>query len=275
MDTRTLVRSGRLIGLVVATASMVVLSAAPASAAPPSNDTVAGATPITTLPFTDTVDTTEATTDDQDAAVNTECGAPATNGSVWYSLEASAPAYVVDVSRSDFAAGVIVATGTPGNLTLVACGPQSIGIEATAGETYYLMAFSDDPAVIGGQLVIDVAETDPVPKVSMTVDDVGRVNRTTGAATISGTYTCIGTADLTVVQGRLSQEQGEGNVVGDFEQPNLACGGTFDWSAEITPAIGQFKRGLAATIALTASCNLLGCNAYETLEVVRLRAGRG
>ncbi len=261
-------------GLVAVTASMVVLGAAPASAAPPSHDTIAGATPITAVPFGDTVDTTEATTDDEDAAVNAGCGAPATNGSVWYSLEASASAYVVDVSASGFAAGVIVATGTPGDLTLVDCGPQSIGFEATAGEAYYLMAFSDDPAVPGGQLVIQVAETDPVPKVSMTVDEVGRVNRTTGAATISGTYTCIGTADLTLVQGRLQQEQGDVDVVGDFEQSDLVCGGTFDWSAEITPPTGRFKRGLAPTIALTAGCNLLGCNTYETLEVVRLRAGR-
>lgn len=107
----------------------------------------------------------------------------------------------------------------------------------------------------------------------MTVNDVGRVNKTTGTATISGTYTCIGTADLVVLQGRLSQEQGDVQVIGDFEQPDLTCGGTFDWSAEVVPQSGKFTRGLAATIALTAGCNALGCNFYETLEVVRLRGG--
>ena len=133
-------------GLATATASAIVLAAGPASAAPPINDTISTATTITTVPFTDTVDTTEATTDEEDAAVNSGCGAPVTNGSVWYSLTAGdAPAYIVDVTQSSYQAGVIVATGTPGDLTLVNCGPGSIGFQSVPGETYYLMAFSDDP----------------------------------------------------------------------------------------------------------------------------------
>jgi hypothetical protein len=251
---------------------MVTLAAAPASAAPPSNDTIGAATPITTIPFTDTVDTTEATTDDEDAAVNTNCGAPATNGSVWYQLEASAFAYLVDVSQSDFTAGVIVATGQPGALELVNCGPSAIAFEAVSGQTYYIMAFSDDPAVVGGQLALSVTEAEPAPKVSMTVNDTGTVNRKSGTATVSGTYTCIGTADQVVLQGRLQQEQAnEVQVGGNFDVLGLTCDGTGEWSIEVTSEEGRFKRGAAATIALTAGCNALGCNVYETLEVVRLR----
>jgi hypothetical protein len=273
LGKRSLVSAGRLVGLFAATASMVMLAAVPASAAPPSNDTSATATPITALPFSDTVDTTEATTDDEDAAVNTSCGAPATNGSVWYTFEATAPAYLVDVSQSDFTAGVIVATGQPGALELVNCGPSSIGFEAVSGQTYYVMAFSDDPAVVGGQLVIAVSEAEPAPKVSMTVNDTGKFNKKTGTATISGTYTCIGTADLVVLQGRLQQEQSDDvQVGGTFDVPDLTCGGVGTWSIEVTPEEGKFKRGDAATVALTAGCNALGCNIYETLEVVRLRS---
>ena len=98
---------------------------------------------------------------------------------------------------------------------------------------------------------IEVTETDPVPEISMTVDDVGRVDKTTGVATISGTYTCDGTADFVVLQGSLQQEQGATQVSGDFVQENLACGGTFDWSAAVTAESGGFVRGLAATAALT------------------------
>lgn len=273
MDTTLLARSGRLLGLLTATTAMVLVSALPASAAaPPANDTIAGTTAITAFPFNETVDTTEATTDDEDAAVNAGCGAPATNGSIWYSLEASAPAYVVDVAGSDFFAGVIVATGTPGNLSLVTCGPDSIGFEATAGETYYVMAFSDDPAVVGGQLAFSVIESEPAPKVSMTVDDVGTVDKKTGTATISGTYTCIGTADEVLLQGKLQQQQDDdAQISGLFERLDLTCGGTSDWSVEVVPDSGKFKRGRAATIALTVGCNALGCNFYEALEVVRLR----
>lgn len=272
MGKTALVSAGRLLGLVAATTSMVMLAAAPASAAPPSNDTAATATPITALPFSDTLDTTEATTDDEDAALNTNCGAPATNGSVWYSVEATAPAYLVDVSQSDFLAGVIVATGQPGALELVNCGPDSIAFEAVSGQTYYIMAFSDDPAVVGGQLSIAVTEAEPAPKVSMTVNDTGKFNKKTGTATISGTYTCIGTAELLVLQGRLQQEQaGDVQVGGNFDVLGLTCDGTGEWSIEVTPEEGKFKRGDAATVALTAGCNALGCNVYETLEVVRLR----
>jgi hypothetical protein len=269
LGIRTLARATGLLGLVAGTA---VLTAVPASAAPPSNDVITGATAITALPFAETVDTTEATTDAEDAAVNTNCGAPATNGSVWYTLTAGeSPAYVVDVSQSDFAAGVIVATGTPGNLSIVTCGPQTVGFEAVVGETYYLMAFSDTPEVPGGQLSIAVRESGPAPKVSMTVKDTGKANKN-GTATISGTYTCIGEADLVVVQGTLQQEQAnEVQVRGNFDVPDLKCGGTFDWSIEVAPESGAFKRGLAATVALTAGCNALGCNVYETLEVINLR----
>jgi hypothetical protein len=261
-------------GLVTAVATMVVLGAAQASAEVPSNDTIEGAKAITALPFEEVVDTTEATTDAEDAAVNTNCGAPATNGSVWYTLEAGdSPAYVVDVSKSDFTAGVIVATGTPGNLSILTCGPDSIGFEATVGETYYLMAFSDTPEVVGGQLSFTVRESGPAPKVSMTVNDSGKANKS-GTATISGTYTCDGEADFMVLQGQLQQQQADNTQVrGFFEVTELTCGGTFDWSVEVTPESGKFLRGLAATTALTAGCNAIGCNVYDTLEVVQLRKG--
>lgn len=263
--------AGRVLALTAATAGMVVLGALPASAAPPSHDTIAGAKVISTVPFSETVDTTEATTDEQDATINANCGAPVTNGSVWYSLTASAAAYLVDVSQSNFSAGVIVATGTPGSLELVTCGPGSVAFESTPGTTYYLLAFSDIAEVVGGQLSISVTETAPRPKVSMTINEVGKVNTRTGAATVSGTYTCEGQAEFTVLQGRLSQKQRDIHVVGSFEQLDLPCGGTFKWKADITPESGKFKRGLAASMSLMAGCNRLGCNIYETLDVVRLR----
>jgi hypothetical protein len=106
-----------LAGLVVA--GLVVV--APAAAAPPANDTFAGAVTISTLPFSDTVDTTEATTDADDANANANCGAPATDASVWYAFTpASATGVSVDVSASDYNAGVIVVTGSPGSFGLVA-----------------------------------------------------------------------------------------------------------------------------------------------------------
>jgi hypothetical protein len=276
MGLSTAVRAGRVLGLVAVAASMVVAGALPAAAAAPSHDIIAGAKVISGVPFSETVDTTEATTDAEDAAINANCGAPATNGSVWYSLTAGdVPAYLVDVSQSDFSAGVIVATGTPGNLSLVTCGPRSVGFEVTPGTTYYVMAFSDMPEVVGGQLNISVTEATPPPKVSMVVDEVGLVNRKTGVATVSGTYTCDGQADFTLLQGTLSQKQGDIHVTGNFELTGLECGGTLPWRAEVVSDNEKvrFQRGDAATIALMVGCNRLGCNFYQTLDVVKLRNG--
>lgn len=265
---------GQVAGLAAGMAALFVLGAAPASAAVPSNDVITGAKAITTLPFEEVVDTTEATTDAEDAAINANCGAPATNGSVWYTLTAGdSPAYVIDVSKSDYSAGAIVATGTPGNLSIVACGPQTLGFMATPGETYYIMAFSDTPEVVGGQLSFTIRESGPAPKISMTVNDTGRVNKA-GVATLSGTYTCVGDADFMVLDGTLQQEQAGGvQVRGNFAAADLTCGGTFDWSADVTADSGKFARGLSATFAFTGACNAVGCNSYDTIEVVRLRGG--
>lgn len=72
--------------LSAAAALMLLPTMAPAaSAAPAPNDTVAGATAITTLPTTITQDTTDATTDDLDLTLNAGCGVPPTNASVWFS----------------------------------------------------------------------------------------------------------------------------------------------------------------------------------------------
>jgi hypothetical protein len=259
--------------LVTATvaASMAVLGALPASAAPPSNDTIDGARVIAAVPFNETVDTTEATTDAQDVQINANCGAPATNGSIWYALTATAAGYLVDVSQSNFTAGVIVATGTPGNLSLVTCGPGAVGFPASAGTTYYLMAFSDNPGVVGGQLAISVTEATPPPTVSLTIDPVGTVDGKTGVATVSGTYTCEGQADFVIRLGELRQQVGRFTVIGFFDDIGLPCGGTFKWSAEAVSENGKFSGGKAATLNLIAGCNALGCNVYESENAIHLR----
>src|ERR1700738_5024501 len=88
---------------------LVLVGAAPAHAAAPTNDTFGGAVPIGSVPFTTSADTSQATTDADDANANAICGAPATDASVWYSTTpATDGGLVVDVSRSSYTAGVLV-----------------------------------------------------------------------------------------------------------------------------------------------------------------------
>src|SRR5919201_6219235 len=111
--------------------------AAPALAAAPGNDTYSGRTVIGAIPFSDSLDTTQATTDADDSEANSHCGAPATDASVWYELTpASSATLVVDVSKSTYSAGVIVVTGSPGSFSLVNCGPRAVAFAASAGVTY-------------------------------------------------------------------------------------------------------------------------------------------
>jgi hypothetical protein len=91
-------------------------------AAQPLNNTFPNATPAATG-FNEVLDTTQATTDSDDAQLNASCGAPATDASVWYVLQGTDQGVVIDVSQSNYSAGVLVGTGTQGNLQTVACGP--------------------------------------------------------------------------------------------------------------------------------------------------------
>jgi hypothetical protein len=124
-----------LIGTTLVLAASMIITT-PAMAAAPANDTHAGRIAIETLPFHDEVDTRAATTDANDARANEECGAPATDASVWYSVRApSDRGLVVDVSGSTYPAGVIVVTGRPRSFSLVTCGPETVGLGPRASST--------------------------------------------------------------------------------------------------------------------------------------------
>ena len=93
----------------------------------PTNDTVAGATPISALPFTATLDTTQATTDATDASLNANCGAPATEASVWYYLRQQSFAEIANMyeSANRIADGAALMTKTTVDHELVgAAAPQ-------------------------------------------------------------------------------------------------------------------------------------------------------
>ncbi|MDX3659214.1 hypothetical protein PV646_18050 [Streptomyces sp. ID05-26A] len=125
----------------------VVLTAAlapgAAHAAPPSNDDFAGATAITSLPFSSTVDTSEATAGSDDPS---HCGW--STSSVWFRYTAPADGVVrMTTDRPDEQKPAISAyTGERGALTWTpgACqyphGGGSNTFEVTAGTTYHFLA---------------------------------------------------------------------------------------------------------------------------------------
>lgn len=124
----------------------------------PVNDSLANAIEIdsSALPFTHAVDTTTATTDDEDEL---GCPAPTTDNSVWYSITPTETVTLKVGAESDFPVGVSFAVGTPGSLELIECRPFAFLAEVVAGETYYFHLFDgDDPGTKGGNATFMVEE---------------------------------------------------------------------------------------------------------------------
>jgi hypothetical protein len=243
-----------------------------ALAAAPSNDTAAGATVIGTIPFGTTIDTSDATTDADDAALNEHCGAPATNGSVWFTW--TAPAGVdglqVDVSASSFSAGALIAEPDGvGGWLVDACGPGVTGTQVVEGVTYRILAFSDTPGVTGGQLSIQVAPA-AVPTLSLTVNPRGKVDRY-GNALLSGSYVCAD-GDGVWLDAFLKQPVGRFAVSGyGSSNDELLCDGVSRaWSAVVVPDNGKFAGGKAATFTFAFTCGSVFCAETYTEQLVRL-----
>lgn len=205
-----------LTALAAALAVLGLAMVTPVAAASPDNDTFAGRTVVRELPFADRLDTTEATTDADDAAINTRCGLPATEASVWYELTLHGDVELtVDASASDYSVGLILALGDQQGLEVVACDQKVLeSVPAGGGRTYVLLAVDIEPADgIGGLLALSMDATAPPPPpppstVELTVDLLGMVDRTSGVATISGTLTCPAEAGAGVLDVELHQDRG-------------------------------------------------------------------
>jgi hypothetical protein len=260
-------------GVVGVITALGLLAAAPAYAAPPANDTIAGAVTIGALPYSTTLDTSEATTDAVDVAANANCGAPATDASVWYSvMPTTDTTLLVDVSNSNYTAGVLVLAGEPGNLDIVTYGPGAVVFEAAAGTTYYLLIIDDqsDGVGNGGTLVLNVGEPPPPPEIDVTVNPTARLNPQAGTVTVSGTITCSGDVDFTSLYTELHQRIGPGAVYGSGYTDAITCDGTVQqWSVEVVPSIGRkFIGGKSASFTYAYSCGPVYCSDdYETVTV--------
>lgn len=266
----------------VAPASVVLLTtlgatvlgvAGPASAAPPANDVYAGRVVIGAVPFSVTQDTSKATTDATDAELNPpDCGAPATDASVWYEVTADSDGgLAADVSESSYSAGVLVATGSPGAFSFVTCGPGAVAWSTTAGETYILLVIDDqlDGGGNGGTMTLNVEEIPPPPEIDITVNPRARFT-STGSAILRGQVTCVGEADFAFIEAQLTQRVGRLKING-FGGMEITCDGTTrPWSLEIIADNGIFRGGKAASVTFAAACGFFDCGVDFEERTVRL-----
>jgi hypothetical protein len=266
-------RFARPAALVATVLATVVATAGTALAAPPANDTYQCRITVGSIPFTTTLDTTEATTDADDTELNI-CGAPAMDASVWYQVTATADgALVADVSSSDYSAGVFVATGSPGSFNVVACAPRATAWTVTAGETYNVIVIDDqqDGAGNGGKMNLTIDHAPPAPTIDVTVNPTGAFDSKTGEAIVNGTVTCKGVADFTGLTVDVNQRVGRGSVMG-FGFVDVTCdGAAHPFSVRVAPFTGKFAGGMAATVTFAFACGVFECGVDFEERVIVLR----
>jgi hypothetical protein len=254
------------------TAVLLPLAAAPASAAPPGNDEPQGAI---ALHLGDRVeqDTTEATTTAQDAALNQNCGAPATNASVWYSYSPDQDRNVVlDMTASDYSGGMLVFRGNPTVDSLVTCGQGQVGLRARAGKRYSIMVISDTD-VMGGQLSLSLKKAPPPPRVHVSLAGRGVAYRG-GAARLHGTYSCKhGTSAFLDV--RLLQRAGRLKIGAERGREIRCNGSRRHWSVRLVSPTGTYARGPAVAHARIDACGAFSCRHATARRHVHLAWAAG
>jgi hypothetical protein len=246
----------RSLGAAMAAILVVALSPATAWAAPPTNDSEAGAVEISSLPFVDEADTSEATS-----------GGPRVCGnvaSVFYSFSPEENARVqIDLIGSDYdtTLGVYRYTAS-GNRDVVTCNDDRFGLDsgvrfrARAGTTYYVIVgiccgFQRSGGPGGGSLVLSATE---VVHADLEFElDVagGTADAETGIATLTGTVTC---TERSVVfrEGNLRQVRQGIFVARGYVFLEAVCtpGAATEWSVEVDTETGiAFGSGAAVLVS--------------------------
>jgi hypothetical protein len=231
---------GRMLLTLLLVLGIVALTGSQAQAQPP-NDDFNNAIVIVGLPFTDSQDTTSATTapDDPDCEGNAH--------TVWYSFTPGTNTSITaNTFGSDYDTTLSAYTGTRGSLNQIACNDDfqslqsRIAFQATAGVTYSLMVGSFDESP-GGALLLTVKELPPRVVLGVAIDPTGAVTPS-GVATVHGTVTCSRDASGIRMTGTLTQRQGKRVATGTFAA-SIDCSGSVPWTASVVGETGTYRRG--------------------------------
>jgi hypothetical protein len=236
----------------------------------PANDEFANAVAISTLPFTDNLNTTEAT------AVGDPANDCLVDGhTVWYQFTPSADMRLnANTFGSDYDTGIAVYTGTPGALTQITCNDDAlpghtvesnVNFDAAAGTTYYFMVGSCCGSD-GGNLVFNVNVS---VNLTLTINPSGSVDAKIGVATISGTISCAEPVSG-ILDGSVQQRIGRTLITGFFFT-EYACDGVTPWQVQLSADNGLFTGG---QVQVSASALAFERDATQASATVRLK-GKG
>jgi hypothetical protein len=267
----TYLRSVRIVAIA---ALLLGALAVPASAAPPSNDDRGDAASVGSLPFRTTLNTSEATPQDNDP----ECAGGPVNPTVWYSFTPSEGGrYGVSTFGSRYDTTLVVAMPNNGGLDIVDCNDDAeFGVfstiiwQAVAGQQYLIMAGSccNDP---GGTLKLELRKNPFRHRVDVevTIARRGIVNRS-GAAVIRGRVECTRGAGVRGgLVARIAQADGRFLFRG-FAETGLRC--NQPWLARMKGNIGRFAPGQATARVEAFACSAFGCDQDTARRIVKLKA---
>ena len=267
-------RSRRIALAVVATLALTALSIGTAAAAVPGNDGAGTPTNIASLPFSDALVTTDATSESVDP---TDC---VTNGhTVWYQFTATTTQdLLLDTFGSDF--DTVVHVGTPnglGGMTVIGCNDDAGGtvqsavrFTATAGTTY-LIAIGSFADSAGGNLDVHLDVAPPPLVINVTIDSGGSFNGY-GIATIHGSVTCSQPILFAKSFADLSQRVGRITIRGFGDLGLDSCGpAPSQWTSQVSSPDGRFAGGKASANVFIDACGVIDCTGASASRVVQLR----
>jgi hypothetical protein len=233
------------------------------TAAPPKAPNDEEPTVISTLPFNETLDVSEATASPTDP----EC--ERSGNTVWYSYTpAQDVRLAVDTSDSNWDTVVGVYEGD--NLTRIVCTDSAVArFDAKAGKTYRVMigSFYNSPAA---DLVFALAEASPALQVDARIAGRGRIVSLTGAARFKVGVRCSDAASA-YASGRVKQRQGGRIVTATFRR-RIQCG--TKWTEARTSAVPSgrvFQAGKALVTLKVSASSSQEWTRISTRKVVRFR----
>lgn len=185
-------------------------------------------------------------------------------------------ANVSSVPIASYPAGLTVATGGPGNWTLVRCGSGAVAWPVSAGQTYALVAFDpqEDGSGNGGVLNITIDVVPPPPTIGVTANPTATFNTKTGAATVSGSVTCSGAADFAFLEVQLSQSVGR-FIIRGFGGTDVTCDGIArPWSLQVLGDNGKFAGGKALSVRFATASGAFDCRVDFQERIIQLKGGK-
>jgi hypothetical protein len=231
----------------------MILAYVPVQAAAPPNDDIGAAIEIAALPYSSSVDITEAT----NAAGDLDCSGLLDEHTVWYRYQPAADT-VLGIRMTSSVNELSLAIGSGGALALEYCSFSSEHLFAASGGATYFLQVASCCGAEPGPVDITIQELQPLT-VNLEIDSMGTVDPDTGAASVSGTIACDRTTppgSELVVQGTLTQRHGRSTAEGWLVPVHLTTG------CSPTPAPWQATTQLLSTSGFTRGKAVLSATGF-------------